>query len=234
MGDLLERGPELDIYLVRHGQSTANAEKVMQGWADYPLSEEGIIQARITGRYLYRSGVPIKGIYSSPLSRARRTADEIGRRFSPPIQVETIDDLKEIDIGSLTDMPIDEAQSEYPEFFSNRDSELSGFERFSGETLEKFAERIENGLFKVFAKHVDDDSIIITAHGGTAIMIFRQLLGVDITRRILKPHNCFLAKIERHFIRGHYNCQLAYFLSPSQQQLMLEGIGYTRGLAEEE
>ena len=234
MTDLLERGPELDIYLVRHGQSTANAEKVMQGWADYPLSEEGIIQARITGRYLYNSGIPIKGIYSSPLHRARRTAEEIARRFCPPLQVELVDDLKEIDIGSLTDMPIEEVQTEHPDFFAERDSDLSGFERFGGETVEKFGERIKNGLFKVLGKHIDGDSIIITAHGGSAIMIFRQLLGVNITRRILKPHNCFLAKIERRFVRGHYNSQLAYFLSPPQQQLMLEGIGYTRGLAEEE
>jgi len=192
------------------------------------------MQARITGRYLYRSGIPIKGIYSSPLHRARRTAEEIARRFSPPRQVETIDDLKEIDIGSLTDMPIEEARAEYPDFFTRRQSELAGFERFGGETLEHFTERIKKGLITALGKHVDGDSIIITAHGGSAIMIFRLLIGVDITRRVLKPHNCFLAKIDRRFVGGYYNAQLAYFLSPPQQQLMLEGIGYTRGLAEEE
>jgi broad specificity phosphatase PhoE len=234
MSDIMELGPELDIYLVRHGQSTANAEKVMQGWADYPLSEEGIIQARITGRYLYSTGVPVKGIYSSPLSRARRTAEEIARRFIPPLQVELVDNLKEVDIGSLTDIPIDEARVEFPDFFEVRQSELAGFERFGGEDVETFADRISKGLAEIFGNHVDGNSIIVTAHGGSAIMVFRLLFGIELTRRILKPHNCFLAKIERRFIGGQYNCQLSYFLSPSQQQLMLEGIGYTRGLAEEE
>jgi broad specificity phosphatase PhoE len=234
MSRILEHGPELDIYLVRHGQSTANAEKVMQGWADYPLSEEGILQARIAGRYLQTTGVPIKAIYSSPLSRARRTAEEIGRRFIPPLKVELLDDLKEIDIGTLTDMPIADAKTEYPDFFSERKSELDEFERFGGETLGDFTQRIEDGLIKLFDKHVDGDSIIITAHGGSAIMVFRQLFDIEPSRRLLKPHNCYLAKIERRFVGGQYFCQLSYFLSPLQQQLMLEGIGYTRGLAEEE
>ena len=154
MSELSEIGPELEIFLVRHGQSTANAEKVMQGWADYPLSEEGIMQARITGRYLNSTGVPVKAIYSSPLSRARRTAEEIGRRFAPQLHVELVDDLKDIDIGSLTDIPIGEARAEYPEFFDKRQSELSGFERFGGETFETFAERIRKGLGGIFQKHV--------------------------------------------------------------------------------
>ena len=234
MSGILEHGPELDIYLVRHGQSTANAEKVMQGWADYPLSEEGILQARIAGRYLAATGVPLKAAYTSPLSRARRTAELIAGRFIPPARVEIVDELKEIEIGTLTDMPISEARTEYPDFFSARKSELDGFERFGGEKLEHFTQRIEDGLIKAFKRHVDGDSIVITAHGGSAIMIFRLLFGIDPSRRILKPHNCFLAKIERRFVSGQYYCQLSYFLSPSQQQLMLEGIGYTRGLAEEE
>ena len=130
MTNIPEIGPELDIYIVRHGQSTANAEKVLQGWADYPLSQEGILQARVTGRYLVNSGVNLKAIYTSPLTRARRTAEEIARRFRPAVEVTAFDEFKEVDIGTLTDMPIEEARTEYNDFFQAVKVEFGDYECF--------------------------------------------------------------------------------------------------------
>jgi broad specificity phosphatase PhoE len=234
MPNFTELGPELDIYVVRHGQSTANADKLLQGWADYPLSEEGILQAKITGRYLANIGVKLDRIYTSPLSRARRTAEEIGKRFFPAVDVVTIEDLKEIDIGSLTDQPMEEAQSEYPDFFKEAHIQFDGFDRFGGESRAKFEKRVGDGLKHILDAHNDGESVLITAHGGTAIILMWQLFDTYGLRRILKMHNCFLAKIERRLISGQYACRLDYYITPSQQQLMLEGLGYMRGLTEEE
>jgi broad specificity phosphatase PhoE len=234
MGSISEIGPELDIYLVRHGQSTANADKVMQGRADYPLSEEGILQARVVGRYILSTGVKLNNIFTSPLARARRTAEEISRRFVPPPEVISINGFEEIDLGSLTDMPVEQARMDHPEFFQAARDELEGYDGFGGESKEKFEERVEEGLRNVLEKHADGDSILITAHGGTSIVLIRLLFGVEGMDRMLKLHNCFLAKIERRFITGEYRCRLDYYITPVQQQLMLEGLGYMRGLTEEE
>src|SRR3712207_9239829 len=75
--------PELqELVLIRHGQSTANATGVWQGQLDFPLSEEGRRQARLTGRAL--AGESFDGIYSSPLSRAFETAEIISREAGFP------------------------------------------------------------------------------------------------------------------------------------------------------
>ncbi len=234
MVNFTEIGPELDIYIVRHGQSIANADKLLQGWADYPLSEEGILQAKVTGRYLANTGVKLNRIYTSPLSRARRTADEIAKRFHPPVDVVTVEGLKEIDIGTLTDQPMDEARKEYPDFFKDANVQFDGFERFGGESRDKFEKRIADGLKHILDGHSDGESILLTAHGGTAIILIWQLFDTYGLRRILKMHNCFLARIERRLVSGQYTCRLEYYVTPSQQQLMLEGLGYIRGLTEEE
>jgi broad specificity phosphatase PhoE len=233
MVDTTEIGPELDIYIVRHGQSTANVENVLQGWADYPLSGAGILQARIAGRYLARTGIALDKIYTSPLSRARRTAEEIARRFAPQPEYVTIDGFKEIGLGSLTDMPVEEAKKEYPDFFRGIMNTPEGFDRFGGESQSSFSKRVKDGLIEVLRNHVDGDSILLTTHGGTCQVIIRELFDYEDLHRFLKVQNCILVKIERRFNDGRYQSLIEYFVTPVQQQLMLEGLGYMRGLAEE-
>ena len=62
--------PEQEIFLIRHGQSTANASGVWQGQMEFPLSEEGRLQSRLAGNAI--TGQPFDAIYSSPLGRASR------------------------------------------------------------------------------------------------------------------------------------------------------------------
>ena len=61
------------IWLLRHGQTTANAQHVIQGpRIDAPLSDLGVRQAASLGEAL--ADRPIEAVYSSPLVRARSTA----------------------------------------------------------------------------------------------------------------------------------------------------------------
>ncbi|HJQ94013.1 MAG TPA: histidine phosphatase family protein, partial [Candidatus Thermoplasmatota archaeon] len=67
------------IYLVRHGQTTANAEEIIQGpRIDAALSELGLRQATSVGEALARA--PIQAVYTSPLTRARQTAEAVVQR----------------------------------------------------------------------------------------------------------------------------------------------------------
>lgn len=75
---------ELEIYLIRHGQSNANAGikvrevPTVQDLADPVLSEHGIYQAGLLGDHL--SDIQFDAVYSSALLRAERTATEIINR----------------------------------------------------------------------------------------------------------------------------------------------------------
>jgi probable phosphoglycerate mutase len=104
------------ILLVRHGQSTWNAEGRWQGRADPPLSTLGVAQSRQAGRALG----PVDVLVSSPLQRARRTAELIGEELGiGPVEVET--DLIERAVGPWTGLRFDEIESTWPGAIERRE-----------------------------------------------------------------------------------------------------------------
>ena len=70
--------------LVRHGQSQANVDGVLAGHLDSTLTDEGLAQARRVAEAL--SGVPVRRIVTSPLSRCRATAEQIAAMPDPVIR----------------------------------------------------------------------------------------------------------------------------------------------------
>lgn len=67
------------ITLLRHGESVGNAESRWQGQADYPLTDTGRSQARALAERWKREQVSFELVISSPLLRARETAEIIGQ-----------------------------------------------------------------------------------------------------------------------------------------------------------
>src|SRR4051812_41823770 len=89
------------LVLVRHGQSTWNAEGRLQGQADPPLSEQGRREAEALGSVLY--GFPPERVLASDLRRARETAEAAG--FAAP----TLNPVwREIDVGEWAGRPLAE------------------------------------------------------------------------------------------------------------------------------
>ncbi len=79
-----------DLVLLRHGQSTWNAEGLFTGWVDVDLTAEGEEEARQAGRLLLaeqETGLVLDVLHTSVLTRAVRTAnlalDELGRSWIP-------------------------------------------------------------------------------------------------------------------------------------------------------
>ena len=62
----------MKIYILRHGQTSWNTLRKLQGQTDIPLNENGILLARKTGAGL--RNVPFDRVYSSPLRRSLETA----------------------------------------------------------------------------------------------------------------------------------------------------------------
>lgn len=75
----------MKIYLIRHGETDWNLEQRLQGATDIPLNENGLELVRETAKGL--EDVPFDVIYTSPLKRARQTAEIIrGERNIPLIE----------------------------------------------------------------------------------------------------------------------------------------------------
>src|SRR5437879_451752 len=99
------------LLLLRHGQSTWNAEERWQGHADPPLSELGEHQARTAAEAAAHLGV--SALYSSDLTRARQTAAALTPVGITPVVAPA---LRERDVGEWTGLTTTEIDERYPGF----------------------------------------------------------------------------------------------------------------------
>ena len=97
------------LTLVRHGESMGNANGVWQGQADFELTETGKSQAAALAQHWQQEGKSFDLAITSPLKRARQTAEIIAARLQVPLETDA--DWMEWDIGEysgLNDATIDE------------------------------------------------------------------------------------------------------------------------------
>ena len=63
------------LYLMRHGQTLFNLRHKVQGWCDAPLTDFGIYQAKVAGKYFKDAGIIFDDAYSSTQERACDTLE---------------------------------------------------------------------------------------------------------------------------------------------------------------
>lgn len=80
--------PHYHLILLRHAQSEGNAQGVLQGQSDYPLSEIGVQQAKALARRWIKERRYFNCIITSPLSRAQQTAEIIAAALEAPLRVD--------------------------------------------------------------------------------------------------------------------------------------------------
>jgi broad specificity phosphatase PhoE len=91
----------LEIYLARHGQNEDNANGILNGHRDLPLTAKGVKQAEEVAAKIMAANLSFKTIFSSPLIRAYETAEIIARATGGPKPV-VLDELIERDFGVMT------------------------------------------------------------------------------------------------------------------------------------
>ncbi len=127
------------LILVRHGESTGNAAGLLLGRMDAPLTERGLTQARTLGP----SVAGASRIISSPLSRARDTAEALGTGL--PVEID--DRWVEVDYGELDGRPLGAVPSEvWARWRKDPDFRPPG-----GETLSETGVRVRAACEELFA-----------------------------------------------------------------------------------
>lgn len=155
------------FYLVRHGESEANAAHRFAGRTDSPLTERGRQQAEAVAEALAK--VHFDRIVSSPLSRCRDTALVIARRHQLPLDLEP--DLAEIDVGEKTGLPFDEVKG-LPEW---RDDDFVAWPR--GETLDQVLSRAHRVITRIAAENAGQ-RVLVVGHGGVTRILMSHFLGL--------------------------------------------------------
>lgn len=155
------------FYLVRHGESEANATRRFAGRTDSPLTELGRQQAEAVAEAL--ASVHFDRIVSSPLSRCRDTALIVARRHQLPVDLEP--DLVEIDVGEKTGTPFDEVAG-LPEW---RDDGFIAWPR--GETLDQVLSRAHRVITRIAAESAGQ-RVLVVGHGGVTRILMSHFLGL--------------------------------------------------------
>ena len=149
-------------YLIRHGATDNNLADppLLQGRSvDGSLSAEGQQQAQRAAHKLADCG--LTGVFSSPLRRARETAEKIAMHYDLPIQI--VPEITEVDVGAWEGrswVEIEQSETEgYRRFVENPDEH--GYR--DGENLGQVRERVVPALDRILSRHLGQ-RIAIVAH----------------------------------------------------------------------
>ena len=156
------------VLLVRHGQSTWNAEGLWQGWADPPLSPLGEQQALDAVEHLRNAGLT-KAV-SSDLQRARRTAESIASELGLG-EVEVDPDLRERNVGAFSGRTGAELRELYPDCF---DAEGRVLRIPNGEEPARLEERAITALLRLAHRHAGE-RLLVATHSGVIRQLERHL-----------------------------------------------------------
>lgn len=139
------------IIVVRHGQTKWNIGQIFRGRADVPLNETGRFQAKSLAKAL--KSWEIVAIYSSPLLRAKETAEAIAKEKN--LKVKISDSLLDISYGDWQGVSHDEVAKKWPKLYQLWQEKPDKVKFPKGESLNDVRKRVEDFLKKVVSEHKD-------------------------------------------------------------------------------
>ncbi|MCS7235061.1 MAG: histidine phosphatase family protein [Armatimonadota bacterium] len=173
------------VYLVRHGQTTWNAERRYQGRKDAPLTELGRSQMRRLAAAL--ASEPVRAVYTSPLGRCRWGAERIAAQHGLEPIVEP--DLVELDHGILDGLRVDEMEDHVGQLVRRWWEDPAAVHLPGGETLEQARSRAYGAFRRIVDRH-PDQTVVVVAHGGVNKLILLTLLQAPLASYFrIQQHN---------------------------------------------
>ena len=180
----------MELYVIRHGESEANAQKLFAGWSQIPLTEKGKEQARQTGGKL--GGKTFDRIFCSDLCRAKQTAELVfpGREYTEDWR------LREIGVG-------DELLFKYkPECLETYGEELRqamedrDYTRYGGESVADHRRRVAEFMDDL-ASIPDDERIAVVCHEGTIYGMLCYVLKTEPSYHSVEVGNASVTRFRR-------------------------------------
>ena len=158
------------ICFIRHGETTWNAERRMQGHIDIPLNTAGMGQAKRLATALTQTKHSFDAIYSSDLERALHTANVVANALS--LAVQTTPQLRERNVGQLQGLLLSEAPVLLPEIWQSHIARDLDHDLGGGESIRAFHQRMQ-GVLELLLRQHRGQSILAVSHGGSLDMIYR-------------------------------------------------------------
>jgi probable phosphoglycerate mutase len=167
--------PTVRLILARHGEAEGSREFRFNGSSDVPLTPRGVAQARLLADALYP--LAPTAIYSSPLARARATAEAIAMRANLVVEIQP--NLREQSYGSWERLTADEARQRDPKRFAA----WSAGQRVAppgGETLSAVRQRVVACVCELAERHAGE-TVALVAHVGPIKALLCVALGLPLS-----------------------------------------------------
>ena len=168
------------LILLRHGQSQWNLENRFTGWKDIGLSENGVLEAKNSGRLIREKKIPIDVVYSSELKRAIDTAIIAMKEANYDhlfnngelIIIKNIA-VNERDYGDLTGLNKEETAEKYGKEQVHIWRRSYDVNPPGGESLKNVVERVKPYFENTMKKDLENrKNILLSAHGNSLRALF--------------------------------------------------------------
>lgn len=208
------------LYLVRHGETDWNVERRIQGVSETPLNEVGRAQAEALIPPL--RGRPVAALYTSPLARARQTADILAASLG--LEVREDARLAEMDQGDLEGMNFDQIEEKYNGFLDRWRCMPADVQMPGGENLHQLQARAWAAVEDIQAAH-PGEMVIAVSHNLTITTLMCRVMELDLNSiRRIRQHNAAINLVEHNPERewsvltmnavAHLNGQLSSDMKP--------------------
>jgi broad specificity phosphatase PhoE len=167
----------LKLVLIRHAETLWNRERRYLGRQDPPLSETGRAQADAVGQLLAKE--QIEAVWSSPLRRARETAEAIATLRGLTVRVD--DQFGEMHFGQWEGLTSEEVSAKFPEMYRTWLDTPHLATVPNGETLSDVRGRALQGLSALRQAH-DGGTVALVTHGVTGRILILEALGLGLDR----------------------------------------------------
>lgn len=165
------------LILVRHGSTPFNEGGIVLGRSDPLLTAVGEAQAQAVARSLAREAV--RAVYTSPLQRARQTAQAIAAVFRlAPI---TEPGLIELDAGEFDGLSFEQLRQQHPQFLERWSQDPGPLLMPGGEALRDVQARAWSAVEALTRRHPGETVVAVT-HNFTILTILCQALGLKLAQ----------------------------------------------------
>ena len=165
------------LFVVRHAETAWTAERRFSGHRDVPLGPAGQVQAEAIAQAL--AGQKIAAVYSSPLERARTTAEIVAKPHRLPVQVDAA--LREMGFGRWEGLTRDQAAAAEPEAWTVWRETPHRLTAHGGETLDAVAARVGAFVDTVRERH-GDETVVLVTHAIVVRLVVLSALGLGPER----------------------------------------------------
>ena len=177
------------LYIIRHGQTNANKNHIIQGQTDPGLNRTGHSQSRKLADYLGKHHIDT--IYSSDLQRTKQTALPVARKKDLKINIDK--KLRERDMGPFENTTWDQVFRKHPRFVDQVfESEAN---TLSVESNRELKARLQTLFYKIHINQ-QNQSVAIFTHGGTKRILISMLVGRKVSEDI-RFSNTSISKLKK-------------------------------------